>query len=290
MGLSSQITLLQYSTRFWTYRPPQGWVFDDLTDGERNRLRESGVHSIKRHGILTKDGTIRLPTEVPIYFGYDDIEYLSLSRWFARCILTDLPPFALARFQLARAESSQHKNFREFSFDSRGYLILDPVVMPTSKFIYLLDKNSYFSWLWDDEVAFYQSLGSCVTLSGGYGWDSFSPPTTEPLRTLPMYSYIYALVDPFTEEVRYVGKSDHPEDRFLDHLKERQNAEKRAWVEQLQARGATPKLLRLEQVEEHLALELEHWWVQFYEKQGHKLTNFESQYRLWKKSGNKTPF
>ena len=33
MGLSLQITLLQYSTRFWTYRPPQGWVFDDLTDG-----------------------------------------------------------------------------------------------------------------------------------------------------------------------------------------------------------------------------------------------------------------
>jgi hypothetical protein len=51
--------------------------------------------------------------------------------------------------------------------------------------------------------------------------------------------FIYALVDPFTFKVRYVGKTICPEKRYTRHLRSG-NPDKMAWIEGLRKRGFKP--------------------------------------------------
>lgn len=57
---------------------------------------------------------------------------------------------------------------------------------------------------------------------------------------------IYALCDPYTGEVRYVGKSDDPARRFRDHLTQgqlnRHKTRKNSWIKGLLAQGTEPIL------------------------------------------------
>lgn len=53
---------------------------------------------------------------------------------------------------------------------------------------------------------------------------------------------LYVLVDPTTEEDRYVGYSERPKDRYKDHLRDRQNCHRVHWIQMLLGRGICPRL------------------------------------------------
>lgn len=60
--------------------------------------------------------------------------------------------------------------------------------------------------------------------------------------------YIYALVDPETEEIRYIGKSIRPKERLTNHMNDRGNCHRTHWLAQLKAKGLKPKLVIFEKV------------------------------------------
>lgn len=54
--------------------------------------------------------------------------------------------------------------------------------------------------------------------------------------------YIYALIDPRTEQVRYVGQTKDPEQRYSGHLTNPTNDKMAQWVEELNLKGLQPDM------------------------------------------------
>lgn len=67
--------------------------------------------------------------------------------------------------------------------------------------------------------------------------------TTEPV-------FIYALRDPRTDDIRYIGKSLNPRERFVQHLRSRRNSDCARWIQSLRCEGLEPTLEILEQTTE----------------------------------------
>lgn len=87
---------------------------------------------------------------------------------------------------------------------------------------------------------------------------------------------IYALIDPRTDEVRYVGATVNTTQRLTDHIKASANetTHKGHWIKQLQALGLRPRMQILEQVIGHDAsTEAERRWIAHYRAAGVVLTN-----------------
>lgn len=64
-------------------------------------------------------------------------------------------------------------------------------------------------------------------------------------------TFIYALTDPVTNEIRYVGKADDPKDRFYHHVgtaRRSTSNHKGAWIRGLLNAGIKPGLIILEEV------------------------------------------
>ena len=84
---------------------------------------------------------------------------------------------------------------------------------------------------------------------------------------------IYALVDPETDSVRYVGKANRPEVRLINHLNEIGSTRKCRWVAALVKRGLGPRLIILEDVAEEVWQEAEVRWIVHFRSEGADLTN-----------------
>jgi len=52
--------------------------------------------------------------------------------------------------------------------------------------------------------------------------------------------YIYGLTDPRDKRIFYVGKSNSPERRYIQHLHDKRNPEKHRWINELKAAGLAP--------------------------------------------------
>ncbi len=73
-------------------------------------------------------------------------------------------------------------------------------------------------------------------------------------------TYIYALAEPETGEIRYVGKSTNPKNRISSHMSDAAPYRMRHWALQLRSRSQRPKLVILREVadgEDPLAVERE---------------------------------
>lgn len=89
---------------------------------------------------------------------------------------------------------------------------------------------------------------------------------------------IYALVDPRTNAVRYIGKADDPEARLLQHVQpaqlDRYRSRKNSWLKGLLAIGLAPELhiidaaVPVEQIDE-----AERFHIYMHLELGHDLTN-----------------
>ncbi len=95
--------------------------------------------------------------------------------------------------------------------------------------------------------------------------------------------FIYALVDPRTTAVHYVGRTGKPERRFRQHLyaTRRNNfctAEKEIWMRELRSLGLRPLMVIVETVKSptRRTMEREHRWMFHYIQRGAPLTNWEA--------------
>lgn len=91
-------------------------------------------------------------------------------------------------------------------------------------------------------------------------------------------TYIYALTDPMTEEVRYIGKTIHdPLDRLKSHIGNAQmgrRSYKNSWIKGLLSLGLEPDISVLEIVfYPESWQEREKWWIAFAKEQQCRLTN-----------------
>lgn len=88
---------------------------------------------------------------------------------------------------------------------------------------------------------------------------------------------IYALVDPRTDEIRYVGKSVDPERRCLAHLREAKKStrsRKQAWIRSLLNVGLYYQVKILEdELPDGLCEAREQFWIKELAALGHRLTN-----------------
>lgn len=87
--------------------------------------------------------------------------------------------------------------------------------------------------------------------------------------------YIYKLVDPLTDEVRYVGKTDKPlSKRLAVHISRAKEARnhKDCWILSLRSKGLKPHIELIETASDDSWEEYEIHWISEYRKTG-RLTN-----------------
>jgi hypothetical protein len=86
---------------------------------------------------------------------------------------------------------------------------------------------------------------------------------------------VYALSDPRTRQVRYVGLAKNAYRRYTQHLLDpHPNKDKDAWMEELKEAGTAPVLAILESgIDESAVREREKYWIHHYLSQGASLTN-----------------
>ena len=89
-------------------------------------------------------------------------------------------------------------------------------------------------------------------------------------------TYIYALKDPRTNEIRYIGKSNDPEYRFKNHINKcrDKNTHKRNWINELRKEKMKPILEIIDTVPIDKWKEFEKFYIKKYINEGCKLVNY----------------
>lgn len=86
---------------------------------------------------------------------------------------------------------------------------------------------------------------------------------------------IYKLLDPRTNEVRYVGATIHLHERYMQHLRSAnlETSKKAHWIRALKAEGLKPEIVVIQETTVALMDELELFWIRHYLKKGYRLLN-----------------
>lgn len=87
--------------------------------------------------------------------------------------------------------------------------------------------------------------------------------------------YVYALGDPRTQQVHYIGQAKNVYRRFAQHLNEpHRNKGKDTWMDDIKAAGIVPTLAILESnIDPSVIDERERYWIKRHLAQGAPLTN-----------------
>lgn len=87
-------------------------------------------------------------------------------------------------------------------------------------------------------------------------------------------TFIYALVCPISNKVRYIGKANNPKDRLSDHRRIRDNnLPKKLWIKSLLEMRLSPILLILEEVDMSVWKDKEKFYINKYKDLGSELLN-----------------
>jgi len=88
-------------------------------------------------------------------------------------------------------------------------------------------------------------------------------------------AFIYGLVDPRTNEIRYIGKTQQsPSTRLRAHMLDRSNCHRVHWLRELAALGLEPDIVLLEAIEGAWPWqESERYWIAKYRNEGARLLN-----------------
>ena len=93
----------------------------------------------------------------------------------------------------------------------------------------------------------------------------------------PQTLYIYGLREPDTGLIRYIGKTNNPHRRWLNHLTEKSHCKRTYWIRSLLRRGLRPEIVVIEEI--HGAWpwqESERFWIAFANRNGWPLINMTS--------------
>jgi group I intron endonuclease len=88
--------------------------------------------------------------------------------------------------------------------------------------------------------------------------------------------YIYGLVDPESNQVRYIGKSIKPMQRLQNHMNDKSKCHRANWLQSLKAKGLKPELVIFEMIEgsdDWSWQESEKYWIKRGKSLGWPLTN-----------------
>ena len=86
--------------------------------------------------------------------------------------------------------------------------------------------------------------------------------------------YIYALIDPRTRQIRYIGQTDGLSKRLQQHIMDKSNTPKTEWIKGLLAANMRPDIIQLAEIEDEDNVHMiEYRWVYFGRKNGWELTN-----------------
>lgn len=90
-----------------------------------------------------------------------------------------------------------------------------------------------------------------------------------------MTVFIYALLDPDTNEVRYIGKTNNLAKRMRGHCGQdlKRASYKSRWIKKLIASGKKPKITVIEECAENNWQVSEKHWIAYYRSIGARLTN-----------------
>lgn len=88
--------------------------------------------------------------------------------------------------------------------------------------------------------------------------------------------YIYALIDPRDNQVRYIGKSNDAKKRYKNHFNSSRdkNTHKRNWINSVRRDGFKPELLILDEVPINKWQWWETFYISLYKTYGFKLVNY----------------
>jgi hypothetical protein len=85
--------------------------------------------------------------------------------------------------------------------------------------------------------------------------------------------FIYGLIDPRTDEIRYVGKANNLEQRFQSHQYDKSSTRKARWIRSLAKKELTPKIMPLESTDKENWEEAEQWWIAYFRQMNCDLLN-----------------
>jgi len=86
--------------------------------------------------------------------------------------------------------------------------------------------------------------------------------------------FIYALIDPFTCKIRYIGKSIRPKERLINQCNEHSNTYRCHWIQSLIKRGKKPVQVILQSLPDESDWQTyERKWIAIAKKYGWKLVN-----------------
>lgn len=87
-------------------------------------------------------------------------------------------------------------------------------------------------------------------------------------------TYIYALIDPETRGVRYIGRTNNLDRRFQQHHTDRTNIPRLRWIESLKSKGLSMTYIVLEECAgEAAAKKAEVMWIKLFLEKGASLFN-----------------
>lgn len=85
--------------------------------------------------------------------------------------------------------------------------------------------------------------------------------------------YIYSLNCPITGLVKYIGKTNNLKQRYWDHLKEKKNNLKCAWIKSLKNKGLKPTIEEIDYIPESEWQFWEQYYVSLFKSWGFELKN-----------------
>jgi len=90
-----------------------------------------------------------------------------------------------------------------------------------------------------------------------------------------MKTYIYILIDPETNQVRYIGKTKSLKRRYNQHISEcsKLKSHKNNWLLLLKNKNLRPEMVVIDETDKDDWVFLEQWYIELYKSWGYKLTN-----------------
>lgn len=129
----------------------------------------------------------------------------------------------------------------------------------------------------------------CASMAPAHTWHTKAMSRLQKslLANSKAHAYIYVLEDPRNGQVRYVGRTKAPRERYYAHCISGSTG-MTAWAQELRAHGLRPSLHVIEAVERQDLLAREYYWIRFFAKRARILNTMYVKRRKPQRSSDRT--